>query len=64
MEVSFKDGNLSCTWGALIPVDEGKSQFNKFVQRDYWSDIEFTLNSKGEVEAMMYDEHKGVKITK
>ncbi|MBX2955601.1 MAG: beta-lactamase family protein [Cyclobacteriaceae bacterium] len=64
MEVSFNDGNLSCTWGALIPVNEGKNQFNKFVQRDYWSDIEFTLNSKGEVEAMMYDGHKGVRISK
>jgi len=58
MEVSFKDGNLSCTWGALIPVDEGKKQFNKFIQRDFWSDVEFTENTKGEIEAMMYDGQK------
>jgi CubicO group peptidase (beta-lactamase class C family) len=62
MEVSFKDGNLSCTWGALIPIDEGKKQFHKFIQRDFWSDVEFVENNKGEIEAMIYDGHKGVKL--
>jgi hypothetical protein len=61
MEVSFKNGNLSCTWGALIPVDQGKNKHTKFIQRDYWSDVEFIENSKGEIEAMMYDAHKGVR---
>ncbi|MDB5232264.1 MAG: hypothetical protein JWN76_3069 [Chitinophagaceae bacterium] len=62
MGISFKDGNLSCTWGALIPVDEGKTRFNKFIQRDYWSDIEFIENSKGEIEAIMLDGQKGIKL--
>jgi CubicO group peptidase (beta-lactamase class C family) len=62
MEVSFKDGNLSCSWGALVPVDDGKKQFIKFIQRDYWSDVEFIEKSNGEIEAMMYDGQRGVKI--
>jgi len=63
MEVSFKDGNLSCTWGALIPIDEGKKQFNKFIHRDFWSNVEFTKNSQGEIEAMIYDGNKGIRVS-
>lgn len=62
MEVSFKDGNLSTTWGALIPIEPGKLNFNKFILRDYWSEVEFIENNKGEVEAMTYDGFKGIKI--
>jgi CubicO group peptidase (beta-lactamase class C family) len=62
MDVSYKDGNLSCTWGALIPTLENGVLSNKFIQRDYWSEVEFTKNSKGEIEAMMYDGFKGVKL--
>jgi len=61
MDVSFNDGYLSCTWGALIPINDSKNKFTKFIQRDYWSDVEFIENSKGEIEAMMYDGHKGVR---
>lgn len=61
MEISYKEGNLLASWGALIPIDNGKLNFNKFILRDYWSDIEFIENSKGEVEAMLYDGHKGIK---
>ncbi|GGK74975.1 hypothetical protein GCM10011405_23700 [Rufibacter glacialis] len=62
MEVSFKDGNLSCSWGALIPVAEAKKHGTKFIQRTYWSDVEFAANSEGEIDTMLVDGYKGVKI--
>ncbi|WP_165864848.1 serine hydrolase domain-containing protein [Rufibacter latericius] len=62
MEVSYKEGNLSCSWGALIPVADAKKPDTKFIQRTYWSDVEFTENSQGEIEAMLVDGHKGVKV--
>ena len=62
LEVTFKDGHLSTTWGALIPVDEGKPNFNKYILRSYWSDVEFIVSDTGHIEAMMYDGFKGNKI--
>jgi CubicO group peptidase (beta-lactamase class C family) len=62
LEVTFKDGKLSTTWGALIPVDEGKKPIKKFILRSYWSDIEFLETGNGQIEAMVFDSYKGVKI--
>ncbi|HMQ07167.1 MAG TPA: serine hydrolase domain-containing protein [Saprospiraceae bacterium] len=62
LEVTFEDGLLSSTWGALIPVDDGNPHLNKYILRSYWSDVEFVENNKGQVEAMMYDGFKGIKI--
>lgn len=62
MEVGVKDGDLSTSWGALIPVNEGKNQVRKFILRTYWSNIEFVENDKGEVVEMKYDDHRGVKV--
>ena len=62
LEVTFEKGLLSSTWGALIPVDDGKSHFNKFILRSYWSDVEFVENNNGQVEAIMYDGFKGIKV--
>ncbi len=62
LEVTFEEGLLSSTWGALIPVDEGKANFNKFILRSYWSDVEFVESDDGHIEAMIYDGFKGIKI--
>lgn len=62
LEVMFEEGLLSSTWGALIPVDEGKPNFNKYILRSYWSDVEFVESDDGDIEAMMYDGFKGIKI--
>ena len=62
MDVFFKDGKLLTSWGALIPVDEGKTEFNKFILRSYWSAVEFIENSQGTTEAMIYDGFRGNKI--
>lgn len=62
MDVFFKDGKLLTSWGALIPVDEGKTEFNKFILRSYWSAVKFIENSQGTTEAMIYDGFRGNKI--
>lgn len=62
MEVTFNNGKLSTTWGALIPVGDDKQLYSKFILRSYWSAVEFVENGKGQVEAMIYDGFKGVKI--
>ncbi|KAA3440194.1 serine hydrolase domain-containing protein [Rufibacter hautae] len=62
MEVSYQNGNLSCSWGALIPVANATKPGTKFIQRTYWSDVEFTSNSTGQIDTMRVDGHKGIKI--
>lgn len=62
IEVMFKDGKLTTTWGALIPVQEDKQNFKKFILRNYWSDIEFSENGNQRIEAMIFDGFKGIKI--
>ena len=62
MEVSFEAGNLSSSWGALIPIEDEKHSYTKFILRSYWSDIEFITNNTGDAELMMYDGFKGVKL--
>lgn len=62
MEVSFSNGKISTSWGALIPVEEGKKKSSKFILRTYWSPVEFIINSAMKVESMMYDGFKAVKI--
>jgi CubicO group peptidase (beta-lactamase class C family) len=64
LEVLFNNGKLSTTWGALIPVDEGKQPFKKFILRSYWSDIEFVENRSGQIEAMMFDGFRGSRLNK
>jgi hypothetical protein len=60
----FKDGNLSCSWGALIPVYEDGRISYTFIQRDFWSAVEFTEDSRGKIEGMMYDGKKGIRVSK
>lgn len=62
MEVSYQNGNLSCSWGALIPVADATKPGTRFIQRTYWSDVEFTRNSAGEIDTMLVDGRKGIKI--
>jgi CubicO group peptidase (beta-lactamase class C family) len=62
MHVSLKNGMLLTDWGVLSPFSTNKQQSNKFTLRNYWSDVEFLLNEKGEIDTMMLDGYKGVRI--
>ena len=62
MDVRYKDGGLISDWGSFIPVNDGKRPFSKFILRDYWSALQFLQNSKGEVDTLIYDQHKGIRV--
>ncbi|HET9058211.1 MAG TPA: serine hydrolase domain-containing protein [Chitinophagaceae bacterium] len=64
MEISFRDGNLYSSWGALIPVEEDHGPLKSFILRPFWSTIKFVQNREGEIIEMDYDGFRGIKISK
>jgi CubicO group peptidase (beta-lactamase class C family) len=62
LEIAYKDGNITSSWGGLIPIDKGDKKIKGYILRNYWSSIRFIENEKGNITEMMYDNHKGLKI--
>ena len=52
-----KDGYLSCSFGDLI-----RNSKEEFIQRNFWSVIQFQRDSGGKVTGLRFDNLKGVKV--
>lgn len=63
LNVREQDGKLYTDWGALVPIDEGSTAFQKFILRTYWSSIEFIRNKEGEFVKMKFDRFEGEKVS-
>ena len=57
LEITYKEGRLSCSFGDLIHDTK-----DEFIQRNFWSVIQFERDSGGKVTGLRFDNLKGVKI--
>ena len=57
LEITYKEGRLSCSFGDLIHDTQ-----DEFIQRNFWSVIQFERDSGGKVTGLRFDNLKGVKI--
>lgn len=52
----FSDG------APLIPINEGEGSPRKFLNRRFWSTLEFVFDDKGKVIGLRFDRHTGRKL--
>ena len=57
LEITYKEGHLSCSFGDLIHDTK-----DEFIQRNFWSVIQFERDSAGKATGLRFDNLKGVKI--
>lgn len=62
LEITAREGNMYCNWGALVPVDNGNEQPNTFILRPYWSTLKFLADKTGKVSRMTFDRFEGIKV--
>jgi CubicO group peptidase (beta-lactamase class C family) len=62
VEITFIDGRLYCDGAAMIPISDKEGVITKFVNRSYWSTLEYVSDESGKVIQMKYDDHVGTKI--
>ena len=46
----------------MIPIDEGTGEIRKFINRRFWSTLEFVSDENGKIVKLKFDSFTGPKI--
>ena len=61
VRITYKDGRLLSSGAAMIPIIEEDGSIRRFVNRSYWSTLEFVADENGEIVQLRYDDYVGQK---
>lgn len=61
VSISYENGMLLSDGAPLIPAVQEDGQFEKFINRQYWSRLEFVTDSTGNSLKLKFDQFVGVK---
>ena len=62
VSITAEGKRLFADGGPLIPVDEGKAEYTKFIHRRFWSTLEFVSDDKGNVVQLNFDRFSGSRM--
>ncbi|MDH3493755.1 MAG: beta-lactamase family protein [Acidobacteriota bacterium] len=62
VSITAEGNRLFADGGPLIPIDDGKGEFTRFIHRRYWSTLEFKKNSTGKIVGLKFDSFSGTRI--
>jgi len=62
VKITSKGTRLFSDGAPLIPIDEGTGKIRKFINRRYWSTLEFVNGDDGKVIELKFDSFSGKKI--
>ena len=62
VRITSEGKRLFVDGATLLPIDEGNGKIRKFINRQYWSTLEFVPGKNGEIVELKYDSYKGQKI--
>lgn len=60
--ISYKNGMLLSDDAPLLPAVDDKDSIVKFINRQYWSRLEFATDSTGDYTTLKFDNYLGTKI--
>ena len=56
VKITLKEGILRSDGAAMIPVEDEEGEIIKFINRRYWSTLEFVPDNEGNIIALKYDD--------